>query len=141
MRRIFLVLACAFLVAGCGGGGGRLSHAGFVKRADTLCRASVAKLKALNNPTNLSELAVYLQEARPIRAHFLDEARKLQPPKRDLALWRRALALDETVLRDYDEMQAALERHDRPTLIRISKRLRALPAKNPFEQQLGMQGC
>jgi hypothetical protein len=132
----------AFAVAGCGGGSnGRLSHGEFVKRADALCRTSVAKLRQLPNPKTLPQLVTYLKQARPIQETFLADSRKLRPPAKDEADWRRAIAFDEQVLRYYDEMAAAVNRGDRNTLRRVQAALRALPAKNPYEQRLGLQGC
>jgi hypothetical protein len=136
------MLVVAALLAGCGGSSGdRLTHAEFVKRANKLCSDSIAKLKRLENPTGLPELVTYLEHARPIQSHFLAEARKLKPPLKDVADWRRALAFDETVLRYYDELAAAAKRNDRNNLRRVSATLRALPAKNPYELRLGLEGC
>jgi hypothetical protein len=140
--RILLAILLGLLVAGCGGGGsGRLSHAEFVKRADTLCRESVAKLKLLQNPHSLPELVTYLKQARPIQEKFLADSRKLRPPPKDEADWKRAIAFDEKVLSYYDEMAAAAKRGDRANLRRVEASLRALPAKNPYQQRLGLQGC
>jgi hypothetical protein len=112
-----------------------------VKRANALCRQSVAKLNELPNPVSIVELATYLKDARPIRTHFLDEARKLKPPLKDERDWNRALALDERVLAYYDEMAAAARKGDQNDLRRVTAALRALPAKNPYEERLGIQGC
>jgi hypothetical protein len=141
-RALALAAAATLVLAGCGGGSaGRLSHAEFVKRADALCNESVAKLRALPNPATIPELVVYLEQARPIRTHFLTEARKLRPPAPDEADWRRALAFDEGVLGDYDRMIDAAKRHDRREFARANARLQALPATNPFERRLGLRGC
>jgi hypothetical protein len=140
VKRI-LAIAIVLALTGCGGSNKRLSHAEFVKRADALCHASVGKLKQLQNPTNLSELVTYLKEARPIQARFISDARKLRPPLKDEPDWKRALALDEKVLGYYDEMAAAAKRGDQNNLRRVGAILRALPAKNPYEQRLGLQGC
>lgn len=141
MKRLLAIAIVITLTAGCGGGNKRLSHAEFVKRADALCEASVAKLKQLQNPTNLSALVTYLEQARPIRARFLSDARKLRPPVADEPDWKRALAFDDKVLGYYDEMAAAAKRGDRNNLRRVAAVLRALPAKNPYEERLGLQGC
>ena len=106
-----------------------------------LCRQSVSRLKLLQNPTNLPELVTYLKRARPIQAHFLEQARTLSPPLKDEPDWKRALAFDEKVLTYYDEMAAAAKRNDRNNLRRVTANLRALPAKNPYELRLGLQGC
>jgi len=135
-----LALAVALVLAGCGGGT-RLSRSEFVARADALCRVSVGKLKALKNPGSVPELVTYLKHARPIQARFIEDARKLRPPKHDEADWKRAIAFDVDVLRDYDEMAAAARRNDRKALARISARLEALPAMNPYQQRLGLKGC
>jgi hypothetical protein len=140
-RLVALAFLVVLLVAACGGGGGRLSHGEFVNRADALCRQSVAELKKLQNPVSIPQLVTYLKKARPIQRHFLDEARKLKPPVKDEPDWKRALALDDKVLGYYDEMSAAAKRGDQNNLRRVGAALRALPAKNPYEQRLGMTGC
>ena len=141
MKRVFAIaLFAAFVLAGCGGSG-RLTHAEFVKRADALCGKSVAKLRVLKNPSSIPELVVYLKKAKPIRRSFLAEARNLTPPAKDEADWKRALAFDDKVVAYYDEMESAAKRGDRAGLRRVSASLRGLPAQNPYEQRLGLQGC
>ncbi len=142
MTRLVALLALVLLAAACGGGGNqRLSHAEFVRRADALCQASVAELKKIPNPTNITELIDYLKHARPIQARFIDQGRKLKPPLKDQPDWDRALALDEKILGYYDEMAAAAKKGDQNNLRRVTASLQALPAKNPYEQRLGMTGC
>jgi hypothetical protein len=128
------------LLGGCGGGG-RLSHAGFVARVDQLCKTSIAEAKKVEKPTSLAELPRYLEHLRPIQARFLDQAQKLRPPKRDEPVWRQALAFDRRVLHQYDLMAKAARHHDQKEVARISRRLQALPAQNPYERRLGMKGC
>ena len=142
MRRAVIAIPLAVVVlAGCGGGGGRLSHSDFVKRADELCRTAVAKARAVAEPQTLSEFPRYLQDLRKIQVRFLADARKLRPPVRDEGDWRRALAFDERVLHQYDLLTGAYRRHDRAAVRRITKRLEALPGRNPYERRLGMKGC
>lgn len=139
---VVALVVIAALVAGCGGSsGGRLTHAEFVKRANKLCRDSIARLSLVKNPTSIPELVTYLKQARPIQAHFLAEARKLEPPLKDEPDWQRALAFDDKVLTYYEEMAAAAKHNDRNNLRRVSASLRALPAKNPYELRLGLEGC
>jgi len=140
VKKRFAITVVALLLAGCGGGG-RLSHAAFVKRVDALCKTSIAAAKKVEKPTSVGQIPRYLEHLRPIQARFLEQARKLRPPERDESLWRQALAFDRRVLHQYDLMTAAARRGDQKEVVRISRRLQALPARNPYERRLGMKGC
>src|SRR2546423_12486539 len=83
MRRFALAFAIvlAIVVAGCGGGSGRLSKAEYAKRADAICTKYNAKIRALGRPTAISGLPAYVDKALPLARKGDDELRSLKPPK------------------------------------------------------------
>ena len=81
MRKFGLALLITGLVAGCGGGSGRLSKAEYAKRADAICTKYNAKLKALARPTSISALPDYVDKALPLARKGDEELRALKPPK------------------------------------------------------------
>ena len=125
--------------AGCSSGG--LSHAQFVKRAGDLCKQAARDRRALPTPYAAYQLVSYLEGARRIEERFLESARKLEPPREDAEDWRRALALDERLLRKFQRLHDALKRGDVATVSTVMDELVALPRHNVFEQRLGIQGC
>src|ERR1051325_7728441 len=81
MRRFALVLLIVGLLAGCGGGSGRLSKAEYAKRADAICTKYNAKLKALARPVGIGDLPAYVDKALPLARKGDDELRALKAPK------------------------------------------------------------
>jgi hypothetical protein len=85
VRRAFLLLAVVVL-AGCGGGGdggGELTREEFASKADAICGKYNQQTKALQNPTNLRQLANVADATLPILDNAIDELRALEPPEED----------------------------------------------------------
>jgi hypothetical protein len=80
-RRLLLLGALALGAAGCGGDGGdRLSKGEFIRQADAVCTKYEARLDALGQPTNVTELRAFADKALPIAKDGREELGKLEPP-------------------------------------------------------------
>jgi len=83
VRRVRGLLALGLVVAGCDGGGDggeRLSKAEFISQADAICRKYEARLDALGQPTNVSDLRSFADKALPIAREGREELGRLEPP-------------------------------------------------------------
>ena len=80
MRHALLAFAVLAL-AGCGGGGGRLSAGEYRSKADAICADANAKLKTIGNPSSPAELRSLLKKARPTLKNAIDKLEALEPPK------------------------------------------------------------
>jgi hypothetical protein len=80
VRRL-LVIAAGVMLAGCGGGGERLSASEYRSKADAICRAANQKLKGLGNPSTPGNLRSLVKKAKPIAKDAIDDLAALEPPK------------------------------------------------------------
>jgi len=88
MRALLPVPALAVLVllAGCGGGGGgggdRLSQADFVKQGNAICKDYNAKIEALGDPKDASEVRSFVDKAGGLVDEAMGKLDALSPPKK-----------------------------------------------------------
>lgn len=80
MRRLLLI-ALGVTLAGCGGGGERLSASEYRSKADAICREANQKLKNIGNVSTPAELRAALNEAKPTFEHAIDDLEALKPPE------------------------------------------------------------
>jgi Rad3-related DNA helicase len=78
-----LALLTLLLATACGGGGGgpRLTKQEWASKADAICGKYNQQVKALDNPSNLQELASVAERTIPILGNAIDDIRKLRPPE------------------------------------------------------------
>jgi hypothetical protein len=79
-KTLAIVLGAAAL-AGCGGGGERLTKDELVAKADSICGKYEKKLDALAEPQSMAEVESLAEEAKPIVADGVDELDQLRPPE------------------------------------------------------------
>src|SRR5256714_6796383 len=115
MRRFALAFAIvlAIVVAGCGGGSGRLSKAEFAKRAGAICTKYNAKVRALGRPTAISGLPAYVDKALPLARKGDDELRSLKPPKDEEQTAKEWLDQNDSVVGSMERLGDAAEKGGR----------------------------
>jgi hypothetical protein len=126
-------------LAGCGGGGS-LSHAQFVSRADAECRATNTRIAALPTPSNLKGLAGYATGTRSATAQLRQALSALETPKSDQpALGRYLAALDQgnAILARISTAAAAGES---ASVSSLGKELAALPTSS-LASKAGLPTC
>jgi hypothetical protein len=83
------------LLAGCGGG--TLSHADYVKRADAICSAFRTGATALPRPRSYAQVVAYADKNLPLYEAALRKLEALKPPKQDTQQARLWLAADRRI--------------------------------------------
>jgi hypothetical protein len=135
------VTAAAALVSGCGGGG-RLSHAEFVKRADAICSAYRGSTQRLAHPRSYAEVLAYVKKTLPVYEAALRKLEQLEPPKQDEAAVRAWLAADRRVVEAEQQLAEAAMRHDFDAVTAASNKVQqaGVDARHAAAE-LGMKVC
>ena len=142
MRRFALAFAIAGLVAGCGGGSGRLSKGEYAKRADAICTKYNAKLKALARPTSISALPDYVDKALPLARKGDDELRGLKPPKDEEQTAKEWLDQNDSVVGSMERLRDAAKKGDRAGIqTALNEATSANQSANRLARQLGLTVC
>jgi hypothetical protein len=142
MRRAALAVVVAALVAGCGGGSGRLSKAEYAKRADAICTKYNAKLKALARPTGISALPDYVDKALPLARKGDDELRGLKPPKDEEQTVKEWLDQNDSVVGSMERLRDAAKKGDRAGIqTALNEASSANRTANRLARSLGLRVC
>jgi hypothetical protein len=142
MRRLALAFIVAAVLAGCGGGSGRLSKAEYAKRADAICTKYNAKLKALARPTSISALPDYVDEALPLARKGDDELRALKPPKDEEQTARDWLEQNDSVVGSMARLRDAAKKGDRAGIqTALNEATSANRTANGLARRLGLRVC
>jgi hypothetical protein len=133
------------IVAGCGGsGGGSLSHAELIRRANAICAKFNQQLKALPQPKNPLEIGAYVEKAVPLEQVALRSLRNLRPPKSDESTYTLFVAQiqHETTLAQ-NELVPAAQAPTNPKRVRfILTKLAAMDKQaNTLANSLGLTVC
>ena len=139
----FLLLAAAgaLATAGCGGGG-RLSHGDFAKRADAVCAAFRASTQRIARPRTYSDIVAYVGKTRPLYEAARIKLVQLKPPAKDEAAVRSWLAADRRISAALRDLGDAALRHDFPAVTAAADRIQAEGvASRHAAQALGLQVC
>jgi hypothetical protein len=112
---MLLGAAAAFATAGCGGGG-RLSHGDFVKRADAVCSAFHAKTERIARPRTYKDIVAYVRKTRPLYEAARIKLTGLDPPAKDTPAVRTWLAADKRISVALGDLGEAALRHDFPAV-------------------------
>jgi hypothetical protein len=107
-----LVAVAVAALAGCGGGG-TLSKADFVSRADAICKRYSARIKAIPQPKSPAGIPRFVERALPLTRKELAELRALRPPAKDAGTVRRILDEFERTIEAGRKLSAAVQKNDR----------------------------
>jgi len=142
MRRVAFAIAVASLVAGCGGGSGRLSQAEFAKRADAICTKYNAKIRALGRPTSIGALPAYVDKALPLARKGDDELRALEPPKDKEQTAKEWLDQSDSVVGSMERLRDAAKKGDRAGIqTALDEASSANQTANRLARKLGLRVC
>ena len=144
MRQLALAFAVvlAAVVAGCGGGSGRLSKAEYAKRADEICTKYNAKLKALARPTSISALPDYVDKALPLARKGDDELSALKPPKDEGRTAKEWLDQNDSVVGSMERLREAAKKGDRAGIqTALNEATAANRTANGLARRLGLDVC
>jgi hypothetical protein len=108
---VALAGAAAAVLAGCGGGG-RLSHRDFVRRADAVCSAYQTKVELLTRPASYDDVIAYVEKTLPLYVAALEKLRALEAPSADEAAVKSWLAANRKVETAVRTLRDAAMRHD-----------------------------
>src|SRR5918911_5542541 len=142
MRKFGLALLITGLVAGCGGGSGRLSKEEYAKRADAICAKYNAKLKALARPTSIGALPAYVDRALPLARKGDDELRALKPPKDEEKTADEWLDQNDSVVGSMERLRDAAKKRDRAGIqTALNEATSANQTANRLARRLGLSVC
>jgi hypothetical protein len=144
VRRAFLLLLAVALVAGCGGGGGgkRLTRAEYASQADDICKKYNDQTKALQNPSNLRDLAKVADQTLPILDNALKDLRKLKPPEDEQAKADAWLEQVENLKGDLTEIRDKAKANDMQGVQAVvPKADEHNNRSNELATELGMKVC
>ncbi len=144
MRRAAFALVTILVLAGCGGGGGgeRLTRAEFASKADAICGKYNQQTKALENPTNLSDLAKVADKTIPILDNALKDLRKLKPPEDEQAKVDQWLQQVENLKGDLTEIRDKADDNDMQGVQAVVPKADQHNTRaNELATQLGMHVC
>jgi hypothetical protein len=125
VRSIVLGSAGALLLAGCGGGGGRLSHGDFAKRADAVCTAFRSSTERIARPRTYADIVAYVKKTRPMYEAARLQLGRLSPPPKDEPTVKRWLGADKRISQALGDLGDAALRHDFPAVTAAANRIQA----------------
>jgi hypothetical protein len=143
VRRVTPVLAVVALVAGCGGGSGRLSKTDLAAQASKICADQIREISEIpRGPANAVNAAGYLGAVLSVYEKAVRQFHKLRPPADEEATYQaflRELDRNADILRTLRADAAAQQLKayviDQAALHRSRLRLAAL------QRKLGFTGC
>ena len=144
-RRLVALGAGALTLAGCSGGGDsgeRLSKAEFVAQADAICRKYEARLDALGQPTNVTELRAFADKALPIAKDGRDELDDLKPPENLEDTYDAWLEQGDEAIEIVERLRDAAEEQDQAEIGKIAADAQRTDAEaNRLAGELGFEQC
>jgi hypothetical protein len=141
VRSLAFGSAGALLLAGCGGGG-RLSHGDFTKRADAVCTAFRSSTERIARPRTYADIVAYVKKTRPMYEAARLKLAALKPPAKDEPAVKRWLAADKRISQALGDLGDAALRHDFPAVTAAANRIQAEGVESRHAaQELGLQVC
>jgi hypothetical protein len=131
-------------VPGCGGGdsGERLSKAEFIRRADAVCSKYEARLDALGQPTNVSELQTFADKALPIAKDGREELGALKPPSDLQDTYDAWLEQGDEAIEIVERLRDAAADNDQAEIQQIAQDAERADAEaNRLAEQIGFAQC
>jgi len=143
MRRALLLTVVLVIVAGCGGGGGKqLTRQEYASKADAICTKYNEQVKALQNPSNLSELADAADKTIPILDDAIHDLRKLKPPKDEEKVAQQWLSQVDGLKGDLSEIRDKAKSNDIQGVQALVPRAQNHNSRsNELATELGMSVC
>jgi len=136
------IAATALLVAGCGGGGGRLSKQDYAKQADAICAKYNRKIQALGAPKSLAEIPGFADKALKLTRQGNDELESLKPPKSEEQTAKRWGAQNDLVANAVADLRDAAKKNDRAEIRAALRRGQAANrTANALARDLGLRVC
>jgi hypothetical protein len=145
MRRASLLALLTILVlTACGGGGGgkRLTKGEYASKADAICAKGNQQTKALQNPSNLSELADVADKTIPILDNVIRDLRKLRPPANEQDTADQWLDEVEKIKDDLTEIRDRAKDKDMQGIQTVATKAQEDNARsNELATRLGLHVC
>jgi hypothetical protein len=140
--RILAVVGAGASLAGCGGGGDRLTMEELSARADEVCARFEKSLDALEEPQSMGEIGPYAEQARPIVEDAVAELRKLEPPDDVAATWDRWMALNDQSIDALSDLAHAAAAGDAARVREVAAEAAAADDRaDALAGELGLQDC
>jgi hypothetical protein len=140
-----LVGALALGAAGCGSGddgGERLSKTAFIRQADAACTKYEARLDALGQPTNVTELRAFADKALPIAKDGREELGKLKPPAELEDTYDAWLEQGDEAIDIVERLREAAADGDQAEIQEIAQDAQRADAEaNRLAEQIGFEQC
>jgi hypothetical protein len=128
------------VLAGCGGG--TLSHADFVKRADAICSAYRSGAVPLPRARTYDQVVSYADRNLPLYEAALRKLQALRPPSQDGPQVKQWLAADRRVAAAVRALGEAALRRDFPGVTAATAHLQVAGLESSRSaNQLGLQVC
>lgn len=145
MRQAFVIVLATVFLAGCGGGGSSgepLTKEEYASKADAICAKYNAKVKALENPSNLSELADIADKTLPILDDAISDLKKLEPPADEQSVASQWLAQVQGLKNDLQEIRDKANAKDIVAVQQVVPKAEQHNARsNELATELGMTVC
>ena len=141
MGRLIVVALAVTLVAGCGGGGKRLSKTEYAAQADAICR-KYNSLSQISNPKSLSDVARAVDKLTPLLDKSIKDLRKLKPPKDEQATADRWLDKVQAIRDDLAKVgDRAAKKDTKGVGAALRSGAKDQQGGNQLASQLGMTDC
>ncbi|HET9507878.1 MAG TPA: hypothetical protein VFO81_08030 [Gaiellaceae bacterium] len=141
MRALLPALALAAAVAGCAGGGERLSREEFVEQATAICSRAEERVGALVQPENVEEVETYAREARAITEEGVSDLRELEPPEELEDGFERYLEQADEVVALLGELERSAAAGDEAEARRLSARIADAADAQAAARAAGIPAC
>lgn len=141
-QALFLILAIAVL-AGCGGSGGkRLTKQEYASKADAICGKYNQDVQALQNPSDLSELARVADRTLAILDSAIRDLKKLRPPASEQETVDQWLEQVEKLKQDLTEIRDSAKANDMQAVQAVVPKAEQHNSRsNELATELGMSVC
>lgn len=141
---LVVLAACAFSIGACNGGSGELTKSEFRRETNRICRASAARIRALESPDPADPEAISRAGRRivAIQRRALEELRDLKPPKESAEEITKWLALVDQTLDQATASVRAQEEGDTEAAVTANGHGATLDARaDEIATRYGLSAC
>ena len=142
--RAAVLLLTAVAMSGCGDGGDgeRLTREEYASQADAICTKYNEQVRALQNPSNIEELADAADKTLPILDDAIGELEDLEPPENEAATAEDWLDQVKLLKGDLETIRDRAEENDLPGVqAAVPSAQQHNDRSNELATQLGMSVC